>query len=98
MMWTETWAEIVQRFLGGSGSKIDAKNRLLLVLQDDRLGLTPEKKEALRKDILAAVRKHIDIDPDGFNMEFIHHSVEENEMRVSAPVQAGARSGPSISK
>ena len=42
-----TWAEIVQRFLGGTGSKTDAKNRLLLVLQDDRLGLTPEKKEAL---------------------------------------------------
>ncbi len=93
-----TWAEIVQRFLGGSGSKTDAKNRLLLVLQDDRLGLTSEKKEALRKDILAAIRKHIDIDPEGFNMEFIHHSVEQNEMRVSAPVQVGTRSVPSVSK
>ena len=48
-----TWTEIVQRFLGGTGSKTDAKNRLLLVLQEDRLGLTPEKKEALRRDILA---------------------------------------------
>ncbi len=91
-----TWTEIVQRFLGGTGSKTDAKNRLLLVLQEDRLGLTPEKKEALRRDILAAIRKHIDIDPDGFNMEFIH-SVEQNEMRVSAPVQVG-RSSLSVSK
>lgn len=92
-----TWAEIVQRFLGGTGSKTDAKNRLLLVLQEDRLGLTPEKREALRSDILAAIRKHINIDPDGFNMEFIHHSVEQNEMRVSAPVQLG-RSSLSVSK
>ncbi len=92
-----TWEQIIQRFLGGTGSKTDAKNRLLLVLQEDRLGLTPKKREALRRDILAAIRKHIDIDPDGFNMEFIHHSVEQNEMRVSAPVQVG-RSSLSVSK
>ena len=84
-----TLMERVQQFFGGSGSKADAKNRLLLVLQDDRLGLTAEKKEALRKDILEAIRKHLDIDADGFNMEFVSGSAEQNEMHVSAPVQGG---------
>ncbi len=84
-----TLMERIQQFFSGSGSKIDAKSRLLLVIQDDRLGLTAEKKEALRKDILEAIRKHLDIDADGFNMEFVSSSTEQNEMHVSAPVQGG---------
>lgn len=88
-----TLTERIQLFFGkggsGSGSKDAAKSRLLLVLQDDRLGLTGEKKEALRKDILAAIRKHLDIDADGFTMEFMSSSTDQKEMRVTAPVQLG---------
>ena len=89
-----TLTERIQLFFGkgGSGSKDTAKNRLLLVLQDDRLGLTGEKKEALRKDILAAIRKHLDIDAEGFTMEFI-----SKEMHVTAPVQLG-RGAVNLSK
>ncbi len=84
-----TLMESVQQFFVGNGSKEDAKSRLLLVLQDDRMGLTAEKKEALRKDILEAIRKHLDIDADGFNMEFVSSASDQNEMHVSAPVQGG---------
>lgn len=90
-----TLTERIQHFFGKGGSKDDAKSRLLLVLQDDRLGLTAEKKEALRKDILAAIRKHLDIDADGFTMEFVTNPT--NQMHVSAPVQLG-RAAVNISK
>lgn len=94
-----TLTERIQLFFGkgGSGSKNAAKNRLLLVLQEDRLGLTGEKKEALRKDILAAIRKHLDIDAEGFTMEFMSSSADQKEMRVTAPVQLG-RAAANISK
>lgn len=86
-----TLTERIQLFFGkgGRGSKDAAKSRLLLVLQDDRLGLTDEKKEALRKDILAAIRKHLDIDADGFTMEFMSSPTDRKEMHVTAPVQLG---------
>ena len=86
-----TLTERLQLFFGKaeSGSKDAAKSRLLMVLQDDRLGLTGEKKEALRKDILAAIRKHLDIDAEGFIMEFTSSSADKKEMRVTAPVQLG---------
>ncbi len=85
-----TLTERIQLFFGkgGSGSKDAAKNRLLLVLQDDRLGLTGEKKEALRRDILSAIRKHLDIDAEGFSMEFMSGSTDQKEMRITAPVQS----------
>ena len=93
------WGEIVQRFFGNSGSKVAAKNRLLLVIQDDRLGLTAEKKEMLRKDILEAISKYVDIDPDGFNMEFVHNTTEpRKEMRMRAPVQTTERTAVNGSK
>ena len=94
-----TLTERIQLFFGkgGGGSKDAARSRLLLVLQDDRLGLTGEQKEALRKDILAAIRKHLDIDADGFTMEFMSSSADQKEMRVTAPVQLG-RTATNISK
>ncbi len=84
-----TLTESIQLFFGKGGSKDAAKSRLLLVLQDDRLGLTGEKKEALRKDILAAIRKHLDIDAEGLTVEFMSGSTDRKEMLVTAPVQLG---------
>ena len=92
-----TLTERIQLLFGKAGSKDAAKSRLFLVLQDDRLGLTGEKKEALRKDILAAIRKHLDIDAEGFTMEFMSSSADQKEMRVTAPVQPG-RVAANISK
>ena len=80
-----------------SGSKDAAKKRLLLVLQDDRLGLTGEEKEALRQDIFAAIRKHLDIDAEGFTMEFRSSPTNLKEVQVTAPVQLG-RGAANLSK
>jgi cell division topological specificity factor len=41
-----------------------AKERLQLVLVHDRTDLTPEQLTALKDDLLKAISRYIDIDPD----------------------------------
>ena len=41
-----------------------AKERLQLVLVHDRTDLTPAQLEALKDDLLTAISRYIDIDPD----------------------------------
>ena len=41
-----------------------AKERLQLVLVHDRTDLTPAQLEALKDDLLKAISKYIDIDPE----------------------------------
>jgi cell division topological specificity factor len=41
-----------------------AKERLQLVLVHDRTDLTPDQLNALKDDLLKAISKYIDIDPD----------------------------------
>jgi len=45
-------------------SASSAKERLQLVLVHDRTDLTPEQLEALKDDLLKAISRYIDIDPD----------------------------------
>lgn len=45
-------------------SASSAKERLQLVLVHDRTDLTPAQLEALKDDLLKAISKYIDIDPD----------------------------------
>jgi cell division topological specificity factor len=45
-------------------SASSAKERLQLVLVHDRTDLTPAQLEALKDDLLKAISRYIDIDPD----------------------------------
>lgn len=45
-------------------SASSAKERLQLVLIHDRTDLTPEALEALKDDLLKAISRYIEIDPD----------------------------------
>lgn len=45
-------------------SASSAKERLQLVLVHDRTDLTPAQLESLKNDLLKAISKYIDIDPD----------------------------------
>ena len=45
-------------------SASSAKERLQLVLIHDRTDLTPAQLEALKDDLLKAISKYIDIDPE----------------------------------
>ena len=46
----------------------DAKHRLKFILAHDRADLNPEMVEAMRADILAVVKRYVDIDSE--QMEF----------------------------
>ena len=49
-------------------SAASAKERLQLVLVHDRTDLTPAQLEALKDDLLKAISKYIDIDPDAVQL------------------------------
>ncbi len=49
-------------------SGVVAKQRLQLVLVQDRVKLPPEVLEAIREDIVAVISKYVDIDQDGIEV------------------------------
>ncbi|OKH13419.1 cell division topological specificity factor MinE [[Limnothrix rosea] IAM M-220] len=48
---------------GNNKSSDEAKRRLKLVIAHDRVGLSAEKVEEMRQEILAVVAKYVEIDP-----------------------------------
>jgi cell division topological specificity factor len=56
---------LFDRVAGRKRSSADsAKERLQLVLVHDRTDLTPAELDALKDDLLRAISRHIDIDPE----------------------------------
>jgi cell division topological specificity factor len=81
--------EVLQRWFGAKGNKGEAKNRLQVVLVYDRLGLSAAQMDALRKDIMETISRHIAIDPEGVKIDFLHeHSPAE--VVINAPVKRRA--------
>jgi cell division topological specificity factor len=58
----------LERLMGTSSAK-NAKERLQLVLIHDRTDLSPAALESLKDDLIAAISKHIDIDPASVRIE-----------------------------
>ena len=81
----------IQRLLGSSGSKEQAKHRLLTVLVSDRLGLSPEQMQALRQDILATIGRHLPVDSDKIRSDFVHEN-NPAEVVINAPMRSRAKS------
>ena len=81
MVWT-----LMQRLFGAKGNKGEAKNRLQVVLVYDRLGLSAEQMDALRKDIMETISRHISIDPEGVKIDF-QHEHSPAEVVINAPVK-----------
>ena len=79
------FSEFVQLLLGSSGSKAQAKHRLLTVLVSDRLGLSSEQIEALRQDILATISRHLPVDSENIRIDFVHE--HPAEVVINAPMQ-----------
>jgi cell division topological specificity factor len=80
------WGTLVQRFFGTKGSKEEAKGRLQVVLTYDRLGLSLEQMEALRKDIMETISRHIAIDSERVKIDFLHEHTPA-EVVINAPVR-----------
>jgi cell division topological specificity factor len=81
-----TWGTLVQQLFGNKGSKGEAKDRLQIVLVYDRLGLSAEQMEALRKDIMETISRHIAIDAERVKIDLVHQHTPA-EVVINAPVR-----------
>ncbi|MCY0879086.1 MAG: cell division topological specificity factor MinE [Firmicutes bacterium] len=54
-------------------SKEVAKERLRLVLVHDRSSLSPQALESLKNDLLQVISQYLDIDDQGFRVDFSRH-------------------------
>ncbi|TMA59979.1 MAG: cell division topological specificity factor MinE [Deltaproteobacteria bacterium] len=80
------WNILLQRLFGNRGSKEQAKDRLQVVLVYDRLGLSADQMEALRRDIMETISRHIAIDSERVKIDF-QHKQSPAEVVINAPVR-----------
>jgi cell division topological specificity factor len=81
----------LDRLLGKeSTSAHQAKERLKLVLVHDRTDLTPGMLELLKDDLIAAISKHIDIDPTAVTIEMTHEG-REGRLIADIPLRSPRR-------
>ncbi len=59
----------LSKFLGGQRSGSVAKERLQLVLIHDRNDISPEVLTALRADMINTIKKYLDIDESGIELD-----------------------------
>ncbi|GAB6138381.1 cell division topological specificity factor MinE [Halanaerobaculum tunisiense] len=77
--------DLVKRILGNDevSSKEVAKERLKLVLINDRIGVSPEVLDQMKEELLEVISKHLDIEENGLEMEF---EQEEDSMALVANI------------
>ncbi len=67
-------------------SKDVAKERLRLVLVHDRASLSPQVLDDLKTDLLKVISKYLDIDQEGFQVEFSRHD-ESMALVANIPIK-----------
>lgn len=71
-------------------SASSAKERLQLVLVHDRTDLTPAQLEALKDDLLKAISKYIDIDPEAVQIG-LERDGREQRLVADIPLRSVTR-------
>ncbi len=67
-----------------------AKERLQLVLIHDRTDLTPAELESLKDDLIAAISRHVDIDPKAVSIDIAREG-REQRLVADIPLRSVAR-------
>jgi cell division topological specificity factor len=62
--------EFLKRFFGQSSSSATAKERLRLVLMTDHLELAPEMIDAMKRDLVDVISRHVEVDRDKIEVTF----------------------------
>ncbi|MCB0344872.1 MAG: cell division topological specificity factor MinE [Bdellovibrionales bacterium] len=58
------------RIFGKDGSKKQAKNRLQMVLVQDRSGLTPQDMDLFKKDLIGVISKYFETERSHIDVEW----------------------------
>ena len=77
-------------FTRNKKSAASAKERLQLVLVHDRTDLTPAQLEALKDDLLKAISKYIEIDPDAVQIG-LERDGREQRLVADIPLRSTSR-------
>lgn len=80
-------------FFSRKRSAESAKERLQLVLVHDRTDLTPAQLEALKNDLLAAISKYIEIDPEAVQIG-LERDGREQRLVADIPLKGVTRRRP----
>jgi cell division topological specificity factor len=79
-----------KKIFHNSFSKQTAKNRLQMVLVQDRSGLTTEEMELFRKDLLEVISKYFDLHKRDLDIEW-QRSDSETALIINTPVVGRVR-------
>ncbi len=83
-------SSFLDRVSGRKRSAQNAKERLQLVLIHDRTDITAVELEALKDEILAAISRHVDIDPNAVQID-IERDGREQRLVADIPLRSVAR-------
>ena len=72
-------------FLGRPVSKQTAKNRLQMVLVQDRSGLTPQEMELFRKDLMEVISRYFMVEKKQVDIEWQRHD-NATALIINTPV------------
>ena len=62
-----------------------AKNRLQLVLVQDRVNMSPQLLQTLKDELIAVISKHVEIDVDGMEVTFTQ-SKRQSRLTADIPI------------
>ncbi len=66
-----------------------AKERLKFVLVHDRADMPPETMEKMKNDIIKAISKYVNIDPEDVVISF-NHEGREQRLMADIPIKRGS--------
>ncbi len=74
-----------EKIFGGTLSKQTAKNRLQMVLVQDRSGLSSEEMELFRKDLMEVITKYFHMEKMNLDIEW-QRSESETALIINTPI------------
>jgi len=80
----------MKSFFSRKKSASNAKERLQLVLVHDRTDLTPAQLEALKDELLKAISRYIDIDPEAVQIG-LERDGREQRLVADIPLRSVSR-------
>ena len=85
-----TFSDIFSFFKKGKKSKEEAKERLKFAIIYDRLNLSTDVVDKIKKEFIITLQKYIDIDEKGLNFEIVNKD-RETAIVANIPIKPARR-------